>query len=53
MLGYAPRLVEESSHERTLPVVNVTDDGQVLVLVAHCCSSRAEALISVPLARCG
>ncbi|ELY65850.1 hypothetical protein C492_02632 [Natronococcus jeotgali DSM 18795] len=55
MLRDAPRFVEESAHERTLPVVNVTDDGQVLVgfVFAHCCSSRAKALISVSFARCG
>jgi hypothetical protein len=41
VLGYAPRLVEEAPDHRALPVVDVADDGQVLVsLVAHGLISR-------------
>jgi len=46
VLGYAPRLVEEAPDQCALPVVDVTDNSQVLVwlVFAHCCISRAEAL---------
>jgi len=36
VLGDAPRLEEEATHERTLAVVDVADNGQVLVrFVTH------------------
>jgi hypothetical protein len=43
VLGDTPRLVEEASDERALPVVDVADDGQILVC-AHDWLARKGAI---------